>query len=225
MDTATVAASVNNPTAAAATTKTDSASSALTADFDMFLQLLTTQMENQDPLQPLESTEFVAQLAQFSAVEQQIAGNRTLETILETLGGSDVGALGSWLGREVRAAGGVVHSGGEVEIYPSGAPADATQARITVLDDTGFTVREIDFTPGETEVTWDGKRADGGDAPPGAYRFEASYTLPGGEAETGPAETWGRVTEARRGDAGAELTLAGGFTVKANDVSALREAG
>jgi flagellar basal-body rod modification protein FlgD len=57
----------------------------LSQDYDMFLRLMTAQLKNQDPLQPLDGTEFVAQLAQFSGVEQQIKTNERLDSLLGAL--------------------------------------------------------------------------------------------------------------------------------------------
>ena len=65
----------------APTAATDQSAAAAAADFETFLSLLTTQLRNQDPLKPLDSTEFVAQLASFSAVEQQINTNAKLDAI------------------------------------------------------------------------------------------------------------------------------------------------
>ena len=63
-------------------TDTETAAADLASDFDTFLQLLTTQLKNQDPSKPFDSTEFVGQLASFSAVEQQIATNSKLDALV-----------------------------------------------------------------------------------------------------------------------------------------------
>ena len=77
-----------------ATTEQPTATSTLSGDFNTFLKLLTTQLENQDPLQPMDSTEFIAQLASFSSVEQQIGTNTRLDEMLSV--------DGRVLGRELR---------------------------------------------------------------------------------------------------------------------------
>lgn len=95
-----------------------------TVDYDTFLQLLVTQLKNQDPLSPMEDTEYVAQLATFSNVEQNILTNRHLEslTTLATLG--DAGGL---IGRTMTPANGDAGTVREVKISSEGAFA--------VLDD------------------------------------------------------------------------------------------
>lgn len=209
--------------AAARTQEEPSVGAKLTADFNTFLKLLTTQLKSQDPLQPLESTEFVAQLAQFSAVEQQIATNATLASILDAVSGAGAGALGDWLGREVRAPAPLDHKGGAAEVYPPEAPEGAAGAAMVVRKADGGVVAEIPFALGATVVTWDGKLAGGADADPGAYRFEARYAMAEGAVETRDAEVYARVIEARREDGEIVLGLAGGGSARAADVAALRE--
>ncbi|MEO0962032.1 MAG: flagellar hook capping FlgD N-terminal domain-containing protein, partial [Pseudomonadota bacterium] len=80
-----------------------SASSKLNTDFDTFLTLLTTQLKNQDPLEPLDSSEFTNQLVQFSSVEQNIATNQNLEQLLNlTFANFATDAVG-YIGKEVVA--------------------------------------------------------------------------------------------------------------------------
>ena len=195
----------------------------LSADFNTFLKLLTTQLKSQDPLQPMESTEFVAQLAQFSAVEQQIATNKTLGDIFDAVSGAGAGALGDWLGRDVRAPAPLDYKGGAAEAYPPEAPEGAAGATMVVRKADGGVAAEIPFTPGAKSVAWDGKLAGGADAQPGAYRFEARFAMAEGAVETRDAEIYARVIEARREDGSIVLGLAGGGSARAEDVTALRE--
>jgi hypothetical protein len=102
--------------AAAARTKTETEAGAATSDFQTFLQLLTAQLRNQDPLKPMESTEFVAQLASFSAVEQQVRTNDRLDRIAEMLSGGTPDGLAQWIGREVRAPVAANYQGVPVEV-------------------------------------------------------------------------------------------------------------
>ena len=99
-------------TVTGATTTAAAATNALgktSADFNMFLKLLTTQMQNQDPLKPMDSTEYTAQLAQFSQVEQTIQQTGTLKDILSRLSGQDLAQASGLIGRE--AEGGPVPTG------------------------------------------------------------------------------------------------------------------
>ncbi len=91
------------------------------ADFETFLSLLTAQMRNQDPLKPLESTEFVAQLASFSAVEQQIRSNERLDEIFDALSGGPGAGLADWIGMEAETTAAARHEGGPLDLKVSPA--------------------------------------------------------------------------------------------------------
>ena len=86
------------PTAAAAQT-----ASAASVDYDAFLQLLVAEMQNQDPTKPMESTEYVAQLASFSNVEQSIKMNEKLDSLLST---SFIASAGSLIGKTITSSDG-----------------------------------------------------------------------------------------------------------------------
>ncbi len=204
------------------TAETSDAGRQLTSDFQTFLKLLTAQLQNQDPLKPLESTEFVAQLAQFSAVEQQIATNSSLGRILEAINGAGSGSLGDWLGREVRAAVPIDHAGGSVEVFAPEPPAGALSAALVVRNQAGLEVNRVPMELRDRSAVWDGKRADGEPAAPASYRFEFSYALPQNVVEAKGGEVFARVLEARRTDDGIQLALAGGGVAKASDVTAVR---
>jgi flagellar basal-body rod modification protein FlgD len=192
----------------------------ITADFNTFLTLLTTQMQNQDPLQPIESTEFVAQLAQFSAVEQQIQTNERLGDLLGAMAGG--AGLAQWLGRSVRGPAQAAFSGAPIEVYPPPAPAEAKGAALLVRDASGKLVAEVPYEVGATKVTWDGKTKSGDAAPAGLYTFEARHLGKDNDATTAPAEVYAKVIEARLADGAAVLALEGGGQVEAAKVTAVR---
>ncbi|MFN3613751.1 MAG: flagellar hook capping FlgD N-terminal domain-containing protein [Rubrimonas sp.] len=200
------------------------ASSQFNADFQTFLKLLTTQLQYQDPLQPLEATQFVTQLAQFSGVEQQIATNKAMGVLIESIGASGAGALGAWLGKEVRVASDVHYEGGPLDLYPMNGPAAARSATVVIKSFDGSTVARIDFPRGEDKVTWDGKMTDGTQAPKATYSVEVQYETINGEKIVEEVETYALVTEARRAaDGTAVLALRGGRIIEAGKVTAMRE--
>ncbi|MEO1532985.1 MAG: flagellar hook capping FlgD N-terminal domain-containing protein, partial [Pseudomonadota bacterium] len=82
---------------------TASERSTAASDFESFLTLLTAQLQNQDPLQPIDSTEFVAQLASFSTVEQLIGTNERLDALTQDVAAGDLAALAGWIGQEASA--------------------------------------------------------------------------------------------------------------------------
>lgn len=141
-----------------------------------FLTLMTTQLKNQDPMKPLEGTEFVAQLAQFGAVSgiQQMQGS--IETLASSLRSNQALNGATMVGRDVlaRADSFVLTPGtevkGEVDV-----PQGATSLQIRITDASGEVVREIDSVPvaGVNSFSWDGLRADGSAADAGEYEVEA----------------------------------------------------
>ncbi|QIE56976.1 hypothetical protein G5B40_16935 [Pikeienuella piscinae] len=196
----------------------------INADFETFLTLLTTQLSNQDPLNPADSTEFVAQLAQFSAVEQQIKTNDQLGSILSALGGEGLGALTPWLGASVEAAAGIPFDG-ETPI-PLSVDADpaATSAFLVAQAENGATVARLPVEPGARRLVWDGTSGAGETLPEGVYRFTLEQA--NGEEPLASAAPRGfvNVVEARLGETGAELVLESGDVIDAAAISAIRAA-
>lgn len=222
--TPTSAATSRSASPAAAPAGDGAASGALTADFDTFLKLLTTQLKYQDPLQPMESTEFVAQLASFSAVEQQIGANTRLDSILGALSGGAAGGFADWIGRAVRAPTSAAFDGAPVEVAVSPA-AGADRGVLVVRNAFGAEVARVAVAAGAEAVTWDGTDASGATVASGNYGFALESYAGETLLATTPGEVYATVTEVRRaGDGATELVLATGDTVAAEDVTAVRDA-
>lgn len=192
-----------------------------TGDFQTFLTLLTAQLRNQDPLKPTESTEFVAQLATFAGVEQQVRANDRLGLIHEALGGGASASLAAWIGTEVRAAAQAPFSGAPVTVLA--APAEgADRAVLTVTDDFGRVVARREASATATSLTWDGKDALGESQPYGLYSFAIESYAGEDLIATRPGEVFARVTEVRIEDGAPALLLEGGAKAAVGDVTALR---
>ncbi len=195
----------------------------LDADFETFLKLQTTQMRYQDPLQPMESTEFVSQLASFSSVEQQIETNKMLESVLERMNGGTASALSQWLGRAVLVDAPVDYDGGALTLYPEAAEDIAPRtAMMSVYDTEGSLIGDWAFEPGTGALAWDGTLGDGSKLAPGSYVFEARYADADGAVETAAMRHYAEVNEARLGADGPELVLEGDWIVDAADVVGVR---
>lgn len=114
---------VTQTSAAAAATPPSTADAAtntvLNSDFEMFLQMLTAQAEYQDPLEPMDSSEYAAQLAQFSMVEQQVLTNDLMQEMLAALGTSDMTSAANWIGMDALVQGPVSYTGTPVTIAPN----------------------------------------------------------------------------------------------------------
>ena len=165
-------------------TEASKARSTLAGDMDAFLLLLTTQLKNQDPLSPLEPTEFTNQLVNFASVEQQIATNDNIEKLLSVQNAALASAIIGFVGREVVAdtSGKLPLQNGEATFeYTLGS--SASNVVMTISDDNG----RILFTKaGETgvgkhEVTWDGKDAQDQQMPDGSYNLSITPLAFSGE--------------------------------------------
>ncbi len=129
---------VNSATAAAAQASTSSAAKTATVDYESFLKLLVTQMKNQDPTAPMESTDYMAQLASFSNVEQSIQINQRLDSILQA---SALTQATGMIGRTISSADGQVTGVvKEVKLYSDGVIATLEDGRQLVVEP-GVTVR------------------------------------------------------------------------------------
>jgi len=153
---------------------------------DEFLKLLIAQLENQDPLEPAKDTEFVAQMATFSSLEQLINANDNLEAL--ALGQTSLvnsQAL-NLIGKSALVeAGSQFHIGNgkpEELVYILPQPAESAQLTLYASDGTPVHTFELETTPnGRVTLAWDGKDLDGKPVPDGDYRIEISATDGKGE--------------------------------------------
>lgn len=145
---------------------------------DAFLKLLVAQLSHQDPLQPLQGTEFVTQLAQFSAVEQATAQSTKLDTLSAQLSGIASNEAVSLIGKQVTLRGqNLIYDGLNPATANVKLGAAAEQVTVKVTDASGKVVRTIDLgakPAGPLNVKWDGKDATGAPCAPGAYSFSVS---------------------------------------------------
>ncbi len=202
-------------------TGTAETTAAVTGDFQTFLTLLTTQMRNQDPLKPMDSTEFVAQLASFSAVEQQIRANDRLQGILDVLSGGGSAGLAEWIGREVRVAAEADFTGAPIEVALEPAEG-AERAFLVVRNDFGGEIARLPVAADASEAVWDGRDAAGGMAAHGSYGFTLeSYA---GEAltATSAGKVFRRVEEVRLADGAPLLVLDSGAQVSLDEIAGVR---
>jgi flagellar basal-body rod modification protein FlgD len=183
--------------AAAAPTQATSAFSSLTRNVDTFLTLLTTQLKNQDPLEPLDTEKFTSQLVEFASVEQSIRTNSHLEALIALQGAEDRQSAIAFVGKDVtissdRAA----LSGGEATwSYTLAAPGAVT---ISVLNARGETVaRSASLAAaGAHAFSWNGVTSLGAAAPDGVYRLVIDAKDANGAAVKPEIETTTRVLAA-----------------------------
>ncbi len=211
------------PTAppAAQKSRNDENAGNIAGDFQTFLTLLTTQMRNQDPLKPMESTEFVAQLASFSAVEQQVRTNTRLDDIYGALAGGTADGLAAWIGREVRAPVKAEFTGTPIDIGM--APLEgADRAVLVVKNDFGQEVLRKPVSAAGDTLTWDGLDAYGTPLANGSYSFTIDSYSGDVLRNSQAGQVFGKVGEVRIEDGGPVLLMEGGGRVALAEVTAVR---
>lgn len=199
------------------------ASATAAADFKNFLTLLTAQLKHQDPLSPLDSTQFVEQLASFSAVEQQIETNKLLRELMGDSTKSDFENAAVWIGKEVEAETPEALFDGEPMKFRVPSGPDGAAGEIVVRNASGETVYTETIAAGQTTFTWDGQDDDGFTVGDGSYKFAAEFTKDGEAAVKKSLSGSSRVAEVRFVDGELKLGLANGAVIGADDVTALRE--
>lgn len=139
-----------------------------------FLKLMTTQLQNQDPLKPLDSTDFVAQLAQFGTVSGVQSMQNSLSGLAAALQSSQMLTGASLVGHSVLAeASSAQYYGGSINGQVT-VPEGATKVVLTVTDASGQVVRHINMDPsaGPQGFSWDGQSDSGAQLPPGLYKLQ-----------------------------------------------------
>lgn len=198
---------------------------AIAADFETFLKLLTTQLKNQDPIKPLESTQFVAQLASFSAVEQQAQTNSLLRSAFDTgsMGGGGLAEYASLIGLEGALPGSASFDGRTPVSIRTEPSAAAMGAMLVVRNDFGQKVSEMPVDQSATELVWDGYTAEGVLAPLGEYKLTVEYTATAGDVTIVEAAAYARVAEVRAADDGIQIVSQDGKAVAVDTVRAFRK--
>jgi flagellar basal-body rod modification protein FlgD len=185
--------------AASATSGSKAADSKATlgTNFNTFLTMLTTQLKNQDPLSPMDSTQFTNQLVQFSSVEQQIAANSNLEKLIALQQTSQTSQGINYLGQNVEISGTDLPLQDGSATFTYTLPKEASTSTVQIRDSDGKLVKTI---PGETaaglhSVTWDGKDSDNAQLKDGKYTINVIASAADGSTLTATTTTIGRVTK------------------------------
>ncbi|WP_227269059.1 flagellar hook capping FlgD N-terminal domain-containing protein [Roseobacter weihaiensis] len=199
------------------------ASAVLSSDFETFLQMLTAQAKYQDPLEPISSSEYAAQLAQFSMVEQQVLSNDLLTALGAQMTSGNIGQIASWIGLEARTTAPVPFEGEPITILPTSA-AGADEVFLIAYGPDGEEVLREQIPTGNEPFEWQGVADDGSTLPSGNYSFAVESRATGQTLSTIPAETYTRITEARRAGSETAFVLSGGSIVFASEIAGLREA-
>ncbi len=175
---------------------TTAASQALSGNYELFLSLLTTQVQNQDPLDPLDSAEYTNQLVQYSSVEQAIQTNQYLEDMLAALSSNQASSYVNYLGAQVTAAGDttMLESGNASWSY---SLSEAASGTVEVRNSSGTLVfsEDVELAGGSGTYRWDGTGTSGSSQAEGAYTISFDLNDAAGNAEPVQTEITGVVDE------------------------------
>jgi len=200
---------------------TASDNTALSSDYNTFLQLLTTQLQNQDPTQPTDTSQFTQQLVEYSQVEQQIDTNTKLDTLNQLQVNTKVQAALSMIGKDVQFGGNSFSYNGGDYTVDYNLPSNAAQDTINITDANGDTIYTTtgSLTSGNNSFIWDGSTNEGTQAQPGTYNVVVSALDPSGNPITATTSVWGQVVSMDASGTDIQLMLNGGGSVLLNNVS------
>ena len=191
-------------------------------DYETFLRMMTLQIKNQDPLSPMSADDFAAQLAQFSAVEQQTKTNDLLEQQLAQNTQNAMVQMAGWVGKEARIAA-PVHFDGSTPVILSPNPAvNADRVVLVAKDITGQEVSRTEIPTASVDYEWLGLDQDGEALRSGTYDLSLESYL--GEELLGSSsmEYYGMIQEIRSSPSGVTALFPGGVEVSTALVTALR---
>lgn len=223
----TTTTATNNTSSTGALTSLAAGNSALnTVNFDTFLKLLVTQLRNQDPLNPLEGTEFTGQIAQFSSLEQQINSNNYLKEILAQRDFGEQTLANSYLGKEVLGPGNLfIKTGNSTSIGYELSKAAANTSIEIIDNQTGAVVRTAkgETAKGKHLYNWDGKTDAGIAATGDTFTLRLKATDADGKTLPSQGYTFGRVKSIFSDGTEVALQMSDGRAITVSSVMGVRE--
>jgi flagellar basal-body rod modification protein FlgD len=193
----TLATSTSTASTASTASTSDAATQQLSGNFDTFLTLLTTQLQNQDPMNPMDSDQFTQELVEFSGVEQQINTNTNLQSLISLTQSNAGGAAVNYLGKTVTVTNGdaaLVNSQADWS-YALGAQSASTA--LTVTNSSGQVVYTTpgSTTAGQNDFSWNGIDNNGNQQPDGVYQLTVTALANDGSAVQSAVASKGVVDE------------------------------
>ena len=196
----------------------------LSGNFDTFLKLLTTQLQNQDPTKPMDSNEFTQQLVQYSQVEQQIKTNDQLKSMVSNMQQSASVSAVNYLGKDVQVDGtSAPLANGEAQ-WSYNLPGAAAKVQLTVKDPAGKTIRfmEGDATAGTHAVKWDGRDNSNNKVADGQYTLSITATDAAGGPLAVSTKSTGRVDSVTYDANGIPSLIIGGRAYQTSSIVAVQ---
>ncbi len=193
-------------------------------ELNRFMTLLITQLQNQDPLDPMDANEFTNQLVQFASVEQQIYSNANLEKLVTMQTTSQVAAMVDYIDKVVQVPGNQLPLENGKATFTYTLPENIDNGSIRIVDSSGMTV--FTSTPeklvGTYKLDWDGKNSFGIPQPDGIYTLTVSGTDASGEPIEIDQTIFGRVSGATSED-GVPALYIGNLKVEMDKVIRVQE--
>ena len=194
-------AGISSLTSTATSTTSSSAASSdateIAGNFTQFLTLLTTQLKNQNPLDPMDTNQFTQQLVQFAGVEQQLKSNDRLDSILTASKAASSASATSYIGQTISADGTTAQLADGSATWNLTPARAATKATVTISDANGNVVASQSTTlnAGSQTYAWNGKTSAGLTAPDGTYSIKVAAQDATGANVTVDTAITGKVTE------------------------------
>lgn len=202
-------------------TTTATSVESLSENYELFLSVLTAQLENQNPLDPTDTDEMTSQLVNYAQVEQQILSNSYLENLVLATNNESASVAISLVGMEVTyVADDLEFTDGDTLSWSYDMPADMESATVQVLDENGDVVysEPVSTDEGAYTFSWDGTKTNGATADDGTYSLQIVGTDADGESVTIDPNTTSVVTQVDWSDGSAQLIMENGATVSLSNI-------
>jgi flagellar basal-body rod modification protein FlgD len=218
----------NNSAAATAQGVNNASSQQIAGNFDEFLQILTTQLQNQDPLSPMDSNSFTQELVEFASVEQQIDTNTNMQTMISLQQATtDLAGL-QLVGSTVTVSGNtaaLANASNSPATWTLNSPSAAT-ANVSITNSSGQTVftGSTSLNAGTQTYTWNGKGSNGVTWPDGNYTISINATGANGQPVSVSTQVQGVVSAVNTSSNPPTLTV-GGQTVPMSSIQSINSGG
>jgi len=205
--------------------KSAQAAAKLDDDLNKFLTLLVTQLQNQDPLDPMDATEFTSQLVQFASVEQQIYQNTNLEKMLNLQETSQISAMVDFIGNKVEFLGQKMPLEDSAAEFSYVLPLGVKEANVNISNSEGINVffAEAETTEGKHTINWDGIDKNSQQLPDGYYTVLVSAKDASGNLMEVEHLVTGKVSGAGVDDGIGKLFIGNGLTIEQSEILSVRK--
>ncbi len=210
----------------AASTSSSTSSQTVASQYQTFLLMLTTELQNQDPTQPLDSSQFTSQLAQFSSLEQQLQTNANLSSLLTAQQSAAFNSAINYIGHTVQATGDSFTTTGGSNSIPLAFSLSGTaaSAQVAIVNAAGSTVNTLTLqnpSSGLNTLSFNGEDSNGNVLPAGTYTYSVTATDSSGQAVAATTYQSGTVTAVDSSSGTTELQLGTTGTVPVGNVVAV----